>query len=128
MPRGRAPTAGVGAAMVVGVLRPLTGDAQAPATSTVVQSAAVTSLDPAGQAISLAYPAGDEAAFLVYDGLVRFTDLMTIIPQLATSWSVSSDGRTWTFKIRDGGSFQDGSPLTAQAAVDDCTREAEHRT
>jgi ABC-type transport system substrate-binding protein len=128
MTRRRAPTAGVLAALVAGALMPLTGDAQAPSTLTVLQGAAITPLGPAGAGISLAYPAGDEAAFLVYDGLVRFTDRMTIIPQLATSWSVSSDGRTWTFKIRDGVSFQDGSPLTAQAVVDDFNREVDHRT
>src|SRR5690349_1728061 len=36
-----------------------------------------------------------------------------VIPAAATEWSVSEDGLTWTFKIRDGLQFSDGTPLTA---------------
>src|SRR5438105_1854168 len=34
-------------------------------------------------------------------------------PRLATSWSANSDASVWTFKIRQGVKFQDGSNLTA---------------
>jgi peptide/nickel transport system substrate-binding protein len=37
----------------------------------------------------------------------------TIIPNLATSWNVSSDGLTWTFNLRQGVSFADGTPFNA---------------
>jgi ABC-type transport system substrate-binding protein len=111
------------AAIMIATLAPLNAGAQAPATLTVAQSVAVTALDPAGPSIFLVYPAGYEAAFLVYDGLVRFTEDMSIVPALATSWNVGPDGRTWTFKIRRGVSFQDGAPLTAQAVVADLERE-----
>ncbi|WP_205576834.1 ABC transporter substrate-binding protein [Photobacterium salinisoli] len=40
----------------------------------------------------------------------------TFTPALATSWSVSDDGLTWTFRLREGVSFHDGEKLTAQAA------------
>jgi len=116
------------AAMVAGTLAPLAVGAQAPITLTVAQSVPVTALDPAGPSTFLVYPAGDEAAFLVYDGLVRFTEEMRIVPGLADSWSVASDGRTWTFKIRRGVSFQDGTPLTAQAVVEDLRREIDPKT
>ncbi len=36
-------------------------------------------------------------------------------PALATSWESSADGLTWTFKIREGVTFHDGEPLTAEA-------------
>src|SRR5206468_10010029 len=83
-------------------------------------------LDPAGSSTS--YPSGYEAALLVYDGLVRFTDEMEIAPDLATAWSVARDGRTWTFKIRRGASFQDGAPVTAQAIASDLRRQANPAT
>jgi ABC-type transport system substrate-binding protein len=35
------------------------------------------------------------------------------IPALATDWSASSDGRTWTFNLRQGLKFSDGSPFDA---------------
>jgi peptide/nickel transport system substrate-binding protein len=38
-----------------------------------------------------------------------------IEPDLATSWSVSSDGLTWTFKLRRGVTFHDGTPFNAEA-------------
>jgi peptide/nickel transport system substrate-binding protein len=52
---------------------------------------------------------------LNYDYLVGY-DPKTFAPrpELATSWSVSPDGKTWTFKIRDGVKWQDGEPLTAR--------------
>ncbi len=39
----------------------------------------------------------------------------TLIPSLATSWEVSEDQKTWTFHLRDGVMFHDGTPFTAEA-------------
>ncbi|MGO8671832.1 MAG: ABC transporter substrate-binding protein [Capsulimonadaceae bacterium] len=50
----------------------------------------------------------------VFEGLVQWTPQNTLAPALAQSWTVSPDGRTYTFKIRDGVKFQDGNPMTAQ--------------
>ncbi len=38
-------------------------------------------------------------------------------PALATSWTTSEDGKTWTFEIRPDVTFHDGEPLTADAVV-----------
>ena len=43
-------------------------------------------------------------------------------PGLATEWSGSDDGLTWTFTLRDGVSFHDGSALDADAAAAALTR------
>jgi peptide/nickel transport system substrate-binding protein len=52
---------------------------------------------------------------LNYDFLVGF-DAASLkpTPELATKWSVSADGKTWTFDIRQGVKWQDGVPLTAK--------------
>jgi peptide/nickel transport system substrate-binding protein len=42
---------------------------------------------------------------------------LTLVPVLATSWSANSAADIWTFKIRQGVKFHDGSPLTADDVV-----------
>jgi peptide/nickel transport system substrate-binding protein len=51
---------------------------------------------------------------LNYDFLVGFepSDLSPR-PEIAESWTTSEDGKTWTFKIRQGMTWQDGEPVTA---------------
>jgi peptide/nickel transport system substrate-binding protein len=52
---------------------------------------------------------------LNYDYLVGF-DAATLkpAPELAKSWDVSADGKTWTFKLQEGVSWNDGTPFTAK--------------
>ena len=52
----------------------------------------------------------------LYDGLVRYKDgTLEVEPALAESWTISDDGSLYTFKLRDGVSFHDGSPFDAEA-------------
>ncbi|HET6479541.1 MAG TPA: ABC transporter substrate-binding protein [Actinoplanes sp.] len=44
-----------------------------------------------------------------------------IVPWLAKSWEISPDGRTYTFKLRDGVTFSNGKKLDAQAVADNAT-------
>ena len=54
----------------------------------------------------------------VCEGLVRLKDGgIQVEPALAESWTVSPNGREWTFRIRPGVRFHDGSPMNAQAAA-----------
>jgi peptide/nickel transport system substrate-binding protein len=61
---------------------------------------------------------------VTYDTLVTFPagDASSIEPNLATEWSVSEDGLTWTFNLRDDVTFANGDPLTADDVVFSITR------
>ena len=47
------------------------------------------------------------------DGLVAYDRKLDPMPALATSWTVSDDGRSVTFKLRDGVKWHDGTPFTS---------------
>jgi len=52
----------------------------------------------------------------VYEGLTRFNPAtQTAEPLLATSWTSTPDGLTWTFTLREGVVFHDGTPFNASA-------------
>lgn len=53
----------------------------------------------------------------VYDTLVQPADDLTMEPALATDWTVSDDGLTWTFNLREGVTFHNGRELTADDVV-----------
>ncbi len=51
--------------------------------------------------------------YLLYDTLVEEAGISNFVPGLAEEWSVDDDGLVWTFKIREGVTFHDGTPCTA---------------
>ena len=52
----------------------------------------------------------------VYDGLVRYkSGTLEVEPALAESWDISEDGTTYTFHLREGVKFHDGSAFDAEA-------------
>lgn len=53
----------------------------------------------------------------IFEGLTRFAADGSVIPGLAESWEISDDGRTYTFKLRAGVTFHDGSDLDAGDVV-----------
>jgi peptide/nickel transport system substrate-binding protein len=59
----------------------------------------------------------------VYDTLVQYREGSSDVePGLATSWTVSRDGLQWTFRIRDGVRFHDGTPLAARQVAESLDR------
>ena len=52
-----------------------------------------------------------------YNNLVQILDNMTLTPELAEEWSSNSNATEFTFKIRKGVHFHDGSPLTVDDVV-----------
>ena len=54
----------------------------------------------------------------VYEGLVHYADESTSLePGLAESWEISPDGKTYTFHLRKGVKFHDGTAFNADAVV-----------
>ncbi len=51
---------------------------------------------------------------LLHRGLVRYDPLFNLEPDLAHSWDVSGDGRTYTFHLRENAFFHNGQPVTAR--------------
>src|SRR5579885_1732981 len=85
--------------------------AQGPRTVTVALYADAVTLDPEDTNDNLSLSVERE----IYDGLLGFTPDMKIKPELATSWEASKDARIFTFHLRRGVRFQDGTPFNAQA-------------
>ena len=55
------------------------------------------------------------AAALLFDTLTYLDDKGEPQPKLALSWSHSDDFKTWTYKLRPGVKFHDGTPFNAEA-------------
>ncbi|MEM7131651.1 MAG: peptide ABC transporter substrate-binding protein [Chloroflexota bacterium] len=51
------------------------------------------------------------------DALIELDKDFNVVPGAAESWEVSEDGRTWTFHLREGQMWSDGTPLTAHDYV-----------
>jgi ABC-type transport system substrate-binding protein len=78
----------------------------------VAQDTAFAVLDPAGAG---KVRAEAEIVRHLFNNLVRFQADMSVAPDLSTSWTVSQDGATWTFALRTGVKFHDGSDFNADA-------------
>lgn len=64
----------------------------------------------------------------VYDSLVVERKDGTFAPWLATKWSVSDDGRSYTFTLRDDVTFTDGDAFDAKAVKENLDRIADPKT
>jgi ABC-type transport system substrate-binding protein len=77
----------------------------------------ITGLDPI-----LSQSDGGTAA-QIYETLVKYQTGGSIpVPGLAQSWTVSTNGLTWTFTLQPGVKFHDGTDLTAAAVVSNVQR------
>lgn len=74
---------------------------------------------PAGEPITLDPALAQDSVSieyirLIYSGLVTFDPELNVVPDIAESWEVSTDGRTYTFRLRRDVRFHDGRLATAQ--------------
>ena len=62
--------------------------------------------------------------YLVFNNLVKLDeDLKTILPDLAESWEVSPDGKVYTFYLREGVRWHDGTPFAAKDVIFSFSRQ-----
>lgn len=104
----------VGAMLAASFASPLPARAATPPDTVVLAMALddIISLDPA---LGLEITSG-EILGNTYDRLVRYSigDPNKIIGDVAESWTVGPDGKTFNFKIKPGLKFASGNPLTAE--------------
>ena len=70
----------------------------------------VTDINPRG------YEFAHVQTGMVFEPLVQYDQAGQIQPALAESWTASADGLTYTFELRTGVTFSDGTPFDAEAA------------
>ncbi len=101
---------------------PRGGQAAAPTTLVIAVGIDADTLDPEGQTTTTVANMVD----YMFESLVWYNDERSgvqpgqpqytkVVPGLATSWTVSPDGLTYTFKLREGVKFQDGTDFNADA-------------
>src|SRR3954469_24352830 len=76
------------------------------------------SIDPS---LTTDVPTGRVAGYL-FDGLTAFDAAANVHPALAERWDVSPDGRVYTFHLRRGVKFHDGTPFGAKHFLSGCPR------
>jgi oligopeptide transport system substrate-binding protein len=64
----------------------------------------------------------------VYSGLVSLDTNLNLVPELAASWDISSDGTVYTFHIRTNAKFHDGRAVVAQDVIYSWERAAKPAT
>ena len=96
----------------------LSSIAASAATLNVMQTEAPRSMDPGDQTATYT------AALLdpMYEGLTKRDPDLSLKPSLATEWSSDAAGLVWTFKLRSGVKFHDGTPFDADAVVKNFAR------
>lgn len=70
----------------------------------------VFTLDPQ----RLSYAQDVRVSQSIFEGLAAESPEGTPVPAAASGWSVSDDGLTWTFRLRDGARWSNGDPVVAQ--------------
>ncbi|MBL0405809.1 ABC transporter substrate-binding protein [Microvirga aerilata] len=81
--------------------------------------ASPTGLDPH---LITAFPSFMVVNGNIYEGLTAIDKDLKTVPSLAESWSISQDGKTYTFKLRSGVKFHDGSDMNAEDVVSSIKR------
>jgi ABC-type transport system substrate-binding protein len=90
-------------------LAPVQAQAQ---TVTYAAGADPDSLDPANAESN----PSEAVNRMIHENLVKFDAKLNLVPGLAEKWEQAKDGMSWTFFLRKGVKFHDGTPFNAEAA------------
>ncbi|MFK7858777.1 MAG: ABC transporter substrate-binding protein [Granulosicoccus sp.] len=105
-------------ALIAALVFPITSYAQARTSVKIASPWEVASADPAVAGFTI-------QKLQIMETLVDADVESKLRPGLATDWSVSDDGLSWTFMLRSGVSFHDGSEFDAISAVNALSRALE---
>jgi len=101
-----------------------TSAAAEPRTLRLVPHADLKTLDPL---FNTAYITRNHG-YMVFDMLFARDSNGEVRPQMVDTWTRSDDGKTWTFKLRPGLKFSDGTPVTAEDCIASIQRWAKKDT
>ena len=97
------------AALAPGMLRPTDGPAKRGGVLKAAFGVTMSNFD-------MNQGAGGHVLWQLYNNLVRWSPvdgLSTIVPDLAESWEATTDGKAYTFKLRQGVKYHDGTPFSS---------------
>lgn len=87
-----------------------------PAQAETIRAVLHSSLRVLDPIITTAYMSRNHG-YMIYDTLFALDEKFNIKPQMAEGYTVSEDRLTWTITLRDGLSFHDGAPVTAEDCI-----------
>ncbi|RJQ58457.1 MAG: hypothetical protein C4530_10665, partial [Desulfobacteraceae bacterium] len=93
------------ALLLIAILAALPAQIQAQ-TVTYAAGADPDSLDPANAESN----PSEAINRMIYENLVKFDPKLNLVPGLAEKWEQAKDGMSWTFFLRKGVKFHDGTP------------------
>ena len=104
----------------LGVAGTATAPAWAQTTLRVVNHSDLKILDPVWTTAYIVRNHG----YMIYDTLFATDGNLEVKPQMVDKWTTSDDKLTWTFTLRDGLEFHDGTPVTSDDVVPSLKRWA----
>ncbi|KRR07344.1 ABC transporter substrate-binding protein [Bradyrhizobium jicamae] len=114
----------IGAGATLGLAMPRIARAQSSKTITAVMHAPLRATDPI---MTTAWTARNHG-YMIYDTLFSTNSKFEIKPQMVEAWEVSADSLTYTFRLRPGLKFHDGTAVTSSDVIPSLQRWARRDT
>ncbi|MGE0082515.1 MAG: ABC transporter substrate-binding protein, partial [Thiohalomonadaceae bacterium] len=99
--------------MLIATCMVVAAQAASSQTLKVVMHSDLKSVDPTFNGVYISRNHG----YLIFDQLVARDAAGAVRPQMADSWEVAKDEKTWTFTLREGLAWHDGAPVTSEDCI-----------